>query len=44
MGVPENPTSKRRRMIKNWLDEDKEENPSTDLLIPRWRKGAEQTS
>jgi hypothetical protein len=34
MGVPENPTSKRRRIIQNWSDEDKEENPTADLLTP----------
>jgi hypothetical protein len=43
MGVPENPTSKQRRMIQSWLDEDEEENPTADLLIPRQRKGVEQT-
>jgi hypothetical protein len=44
MGVLENPTSKRRQMIQSWSDEDEEENPTVDLLIPRQRKGIEQTS
>jgi hypothetical protein len=44
MGMPENPTSKRRRMIQSWSDEDEEENPAADLLTPRQRKGVEQTS
>jgi hypothetical protein len=43
MGLPENPTSKRHRMIQSWSDEDEEENPTADLLIPRQRKGVEQT-
>jgi hypothetical protein len=43
IGVPKNPTSKRRRMLQSWSDEDEEENPTTDLLIPRRRKGVEQT-
>jgi hypothetical protein len=43
MGVPENPTSKPRLMIQSWSDEDEEENPTADLLIPRQRKGVEQT-
>jgi hypothetical protein len=43
MGVPENPTSKRRQMIQSWSNEDEEENPTTDLRIPRQRKGIEQT-
>jgi hypothetical protein len=37
--MPENPTSKRRRMIQSWSDEDEEENPATDLLTPCQRKG-----
>jgi hypothetical protein len=41
MGVLENPTSKRRRIIQSWLDENKEENPTADLFIPRKRKGIE---
>jgi hypothetical protein len=41
MGVLENLTSKCRRIIQSWLDEDKEENPTADLLIPRKRKGVE---
>jgi hypothetical protein len=44
MGVLENPTSKRRRMIQSWSDEYEEENPATDLLTPHQRKGIEQTS
>jgi hypothetical protein len=40
-GMPENLTSKRRRMIQSWSDEDKEENPVVDLLTPRQRKGLE---
>jgi hypothetical protein len=44
MGVPENPTSKRRQMIQSWSDEDEEENLTADPLIPRQRKGGEQTS
>jgi hypothetical protein len=43
-GMPENPTSKRRRMIQSWSDKDEEENPATNLLTPRQRKGVEQTS
>jgi hypothetical protein len=31
-------------MIQNWSDEDDEENLTIDLLIPRQRKGVEQTS
>jgi hypothetical protein len=42
MGVPENPNSKRHRIIQNWSDEDKEENPIDDLLTPRQRKCVEQ--
>jgi hypothetical protein len=42
MGVLENPTSKRRQMIQSWSDEDEEENPIADLLIPHQRKGVEQ--
>jgi hypothetical protein len=42
--MSENLTSKRRRMIQSWSDEDKEENPAADLLTPRQRKGVEQTS
>jgi hypothetical protein len=34
MGVPENPTNKHRWMIQSWSDEDEEENPTADLLIP----------
>jgi hypothetical protein len=41
MRMPENPTSKRRRMIQSWLDEDEEENPAADLLTPHQRKGIE---
>jgi hypothetical protein len=41
MGVLENPTSKRHRMIQSWSDEDEEENSTTDLLIPRQRKHVE---
>jgi hypothetical protein len=44
IGVPKNSTNKHRRMIQSWSDEDKEENPAADLLIPRQRKGVEQTS
>jgi hypothetical protein len=44
MGVPENLTSKRRWMIQSWSDKDEEENPTANLLIPRQRKGVEQTS
>jgi hypothetical protein len=44
MGVPENPTSKSRRMIQSWSDEDEEENSTVDMLIPRQKKGVEQTS
>jgi hypothetical protein len=46
MGVLENLTSKRRQMIQSWLDEDEdeEENPTVDLLIPHRRKGVEQIS
>jgi hypothetical protein len=44
IGVPENSTSKHRRMIQSWSDEDEEENPTANLLIPRQRKGVEQTS
>jgi hypothetical protein len=40
-GMPENPTSKRRRMIQSWSDKDEEENPTADLLTPRRRKGIE---
>jgi hypothetical protein len=43
MGVPENPTSKHRWMIQSWSDEDEEENPTSNLCIPRQRKGVEQT-
>jgi hypothetical protein len=39
----ENLTSKRRRIIQDWSDKDEEENPATDLLNPRQRKGVEQT-
>jgi hypothetical protein len=35
IGVPENPTNKRHRIIQNWLDEDEEKNPTVDLRIPR---------
>jgi hypothetical protein len=34
-GAPENPTSKHHRIIQDWLDEDKEENATADLLNPR---------
>jgi P pilus assembly chaperone PapD len=34
MGVLENLTSKRRWIIQSWSDEDEEENPTADLLIP----------
>jgi hypothetical protein len=44
MRMLENLTSKRRRMIQSWLDEDEEENPAADLLTPHQRKGVEQTS
>jgi hypothetical protein len=43
-GMPENPTSKHRRMIQSWSDDEEEENPAADLLIARQRKGVEQTS
>jgi hypothetical protein len=43
MGVPKNPTSKRRRIIQYWSDKDEEENPTTDLLNPCQKKGIEQT-
>jgi hypothetical protein len=33
-GVLKNPTSKRRRIIQDWSDEDKEENLTADLLNP----------
>jgi hypothetical protein len=36
-----NQTSKRHRIIQDWSDEDKEENPTADLLNPRQRKGVE---
>jgi hypothetical protein len=42
-GAPVNSTSKRRRIIQDWSDEDDEENPIVDLLNPRQRKGVEQT-
>jgi hypothetical protein len=41
MGVPENLTSKRHRIIQNWSDEDEEENPTADLLTPHQKKGVE---
>jgi hypothetical protein len=41
-GLPKNPTSKRRRIIQDWSDEDKEENLISNLLNPRRRKGVEQ--
>jgi hypothetical protein len=44
MGMPENLTSKHCQMIQSWSDEDEEENPTADLLIPHQRKGIEQTS
>jgi hypothetical protein len=44
MGMLENPTSKHRQMIQSWSDDEEEENPTTNLLIPRQRKGIEQTS
>jgi hypothetical protein len=37
-----NLTSKHRRIIQDWSDEDEEENLTTDLLNPRHRKGIEQ--
>jgi hypothetical protein len=40
MGMLENPTSKRRRMIQSWSDEE-EENLAADLLTPHQRKGIE---
>jgi hypothetical protein len=43
MGMSENLTSKRHRIIQDWSDEDKEKNLTTDLLKPRWRKGVELT-
>jgi hypothetical protein len=44
MGMLENLTSKHYWMIQSWSDEDKEENPTADLLITHQRKGIEQTS
>jgi hypothetical protein len=41
--VPKNPTSKRRRIIQNWSDEEEEENLTADLLNPRRKKDVEQT-
>jgi hypothetical protein len=40
-GTQENPTSKHRRMIQSWSDEDKEENPVANLLTPHQRKDVE---
>jgi hypothetical protein len=40
--VLENPTSKRRRIIQDWSDEDEENDPTADLLNPHWRKDVEQ--
>jgi hypothetical protein len=37
--VLENPTSKHRRIIQNWSNEEEEENLTTDLLNPRRKKG-----
>jgi hypothetical protein len=42
-GMPENLTSKRRRIIQDWSDEDEENDPTTDLLNPRRRKDVERT-
>jgi hypothetical protein len=42
-GMSENLTSKRHRIIQDWSDEDKEENLTTNLLKPHWRKGVELT-
>jgi hypothetical protein len=42
MGVPENLTSKHRRIIQDWSDENEEENSTADLLNPHQRKGVEQ--
>jgi hypothetical protein len=41
--VPENPTSKRRRIIQNLSDEEEEENLTADLLNPCRRKDVEWT-
>jgi hypothetical protein len=41
--VPENPTSKRRRIIQDWSDEDEENDPTVNLLNSRQRKDVEQT-
>jgi hypothetical protein len=41
MGMSENLTSKRRRIIQDWSDEDKEKNLTADLLKTCWRKGVE---
>jgi hypothetical protein len=42
-GAHENLTSKCRRIIQDWSDEDEQENPVADLLYPGQRKGVEQT-
>jgi hypothetical protein len=42
--ILENLTTKRRRMIQSWSNEDEEENLAADLLTPHQRKGVEQTS
>jgi hypothetical protein len=42
-GMPKNPTSKRRRIIQDWSDEDEENDPTTDLLNPHRRKDVERT-
>jgi hypothetical protein len=40
--VLENLTSKRRRIIQNWSDEEEEENLTANLLNPRRKKDVEQ--
>jgi hypothetical protein len=41
IGMPKNPTSKRRLIIQSWSDEYGEENSAADLLTPCQRKGVE---
>jgi hypothetical protein len=38
-GAPENLTSKHRRIIQDWSDEEEEENLTADMLNPCQRKG-----
>jgi hypothetical protein len=41
-GAPENPTSKHRRIIQDWSDEEEEENLTADMLNPCQRKDVER--